>query len=97
MRYIQRMRPRILHYINRRTGGDVENIDVNDLPEEEAQMVAAFVEFLRSRRRQQPAIEQESQEARETRPGRPAVETTFSAWPLGVKGALTREEIYDHL
>jgi hypothetical protein len=59
MRYIQHMRPHILHYINRRTGGDVENIDVHDLPEEEVQMVAAFVEFLRRRRRQQSAVEQE--------------------------------------
>jgi hypothetical protein len=60
-------------------------------------MVAAFVEFLRRRRSQQPAVEQEPQEAREGRPGRPAATAAFATWPLGVKGALTREEIYDHL
>jgi hypothetical protein len=75
----------------------VENIDVHDLPEEEAQMVAAFVEFLRRRRSQQAAGEQEPHEVRGTRPGQTPAETTCAAWPLGVKGTLTREEIYGHL
>ena len=41
----------------------MESIDVHDLPEEQAQMVAAFVEFLRRRLRQgQEAQEAEIQE-----------------------------------
>jgi hypothetical protein len=97
MRYVQYMRPHILQHIYRRLGGDVENIDVHDLPEEEARMVAAFVEFLRRRRSQQLDGEQEPQEIREASPGQTPAETVFAAWPLGVKGLLTREEIYDHL
>jgi hypothetical protein len=36
----------------RRKGRDMENIDVRDLPEDQAQLVAAFVEFLKQRKQQ---------------------------------------------
>jgi hypothetical protein len=68
----------------------MERIDVHDLPEEEAQLVAMFVEFLRQRRQEQAKREAvKREEACEVRP--------FAVWPLGVKGTLSREEIYEHL
>jgi len=69
----------------------MEHIDVHDLPEEEAELVAAFVEFLR-RRKILAAAEQEVRAAEATTPPLP-----FATWPLGVKGTLSREEIYDYL
>jgi hypothetical protein len=57
------MKRSIRHHLNTLTGGDMESIDVRDLPEEQAQLVAAFVEFLRRRLRQgQEAQEAEVQE-----------------------------------
>jgi hypothetical protein len=41
---------------------DMDNIDVHDLPEEQAQLVAAFVEFLRHQRQEQVAREALAQE-----------------------------------
>lgn len=61
----------------------MESIDVHDLPEEEAQLIAAFVALLRRRRRAQQPVDEEA----------PRV----GVWDLGVKGPLTRREIYDHL
>jgi hypothetical protein len=37
------------HQRTRRKGGDMENIDVRDLPEDQAQLIAAFDEFLKQR------------------------------------------------
>jgi hypothetical protein len=70
----------------------MESIDVHDLPENEAQVVAAFVEFLRNRQRQR-----EKEQVIAIQLGATPHEPVFSAWPLGVKGTLSREEIYDHL
>jgi len=42
------------------------------------------VKFLRNKRKLAPS--KESQE-----------DVTFRSWPLGVKGKITREEIYDYL
>jgi len=60
-------------------------IDVHDLPEEEVKIIQDLVECLRARARakKEEAAEEEK--------------IDFAAWPLGVKGTLTREEIYDHL
>ena len=69
----------------------MDRIDVHDLPEEEAELVAAFVEFLRRRK----SLAAEPQEVREAAATAPLV--PFATWPLGVKGTLSREEIYDHL
>ena len=70
----------------------MDSIDVPDLPEEQAQLLAAFVDFLRQRRGPTP----------EEAPRTPAEETPeqgepFATCPLGVKGNLSREEIYEHL
>ena len=66
----------------------MEQIDVHGLPEEEVQLIAAFVEFLRARR----------QEHRQPTAAAPAEqEPAFAAWPLGVKDTLSREEIYEYL
>ena len=71
---------------------DMDSIDVHDLPEEQAQLLAAFAEFLRQRR--WPATEEAPRTVKERKPPR---ELLFAAWPLGVKGNLSREEIYEHL
>jgi hypothetical protein len=64
-----------------------EAIDVGDLPEEEAELVREFVQFLRERmERKKEAGKRATDEG-----------ITFGSWPLGVKGKLTREEIYDYL
>ncbi len=67
----------------------MESIDVRDLPEDLAQMVAAFVEFLRQRT--PPHVQSEG------RPASVPTENPFAVWPLGAKGTLSREEIYDYL
>jgi len=67
----------------------MDQIDVHDLPEEEARLIAAFVEFLR--RQRQERGQQEFSQAEATAP------SPFAVWPLGVKGTLSREEIYDDL
>ena len=68
----------------------MDHIDVHDLPEEEARLIATCVEFLRRRKRVTT-----QQGVQETKAPTPLVH--FAAWPLGVKGTLSREEIYDHL
>lgn len=76
---------------------DVESIDVHDLPEEEAQLAAAFVEFLRQHKgKYTQAGEDHVQVPSVEAPGKMA-DILFAAWPLGVKGTLRREEIYDYL
>jgi hypothetical protein len=68
----------------------MDHIDVHDLPEEEARLIATFVEFLRCRK--QVTTQQEIQETEA-----PTPLAHFAVWPLGVKGTLSREDIYDHL
>jgi hypothetical protein len=67
----------------------MESIDVHDLPEDEAEIVAAFVEFLNQRRQQR------AQQAQP--PAKTPIESPFASWPLGSKGTLSREDIYEHL
>ena len=62
-----------------------ETIDLCDLPEEEIKLVQEFVEFLRKKA-----------EAREKKEKK-GEEIVFATWPLGVKGKVTRREIYDYL
>lgn len=71
----------------------MQSIDIHDLPEDEAQIIAAFVEFLRERRRR--AAEGSHTAVTGLDATLPA--PTFATWPLGVQGTLSREEIYDHL
>lgn len=67
----------------------MDTIDVHDLPEEEAKLIEELVERLREkvkmRKLPQPIQEEEEEEVK------------FGSWPLGVKGKVTREEIYDYL
>lgn len=65
-----------------------ETINVRDLPDEDVQLLERWVERLRARakRKRQRPSEPEKKE-----------EPEFAVWPLGVKGKLTREEIYDYL
>jgi hypothetical protein len=59
-------------------------IDVQDLPEEHIKLVQEFIEFLRQKNEKKKArIE-----------GKEKI--VFARWPLGVKGTLTRSEIYEH-
>jgi hypothetical protein len=68
------------------TEDDMDSIDVHDLPEDQAQLLAAFVEFLR----------QQKQAAGAAPEARTPMPQPFATWHLGVKGRLTREEIYEH-
>jgi hypothetical protein len=71
----------------------MESIDVRDLPEEDAQLIAQLVELLK-RRVHIPEAEVQAAEIREEIPGG---ESPFATWNLGVKETLSREEIYDYL
>jgi hypothetical protein len=62
-----------------------EAIDVHDLPEEEMKLLQKFIEFLREKAKGRGKATAEREEI------------IFATWPLGVKGKLTREEIYDYL
>jgi hypothetical protein len=75
--------------VYKRHGGEaMDSIDVHDLPEEQAQLLAAFAEFLRQSRKHATV---QAPEARTT------MTPPFATWPLGVKGQLTREDLYEHL
>jgi hypothetical protein len=71
----------------------MESIDVHDLPEEDAQLIAQLVELLRCRMEVPQAEVKGAEVPEET----PEGESPFAVWNLGVKGTLSREEIYDHL
>lgn len=58
-------------------------LDVHDLQEEEIKFVQRIIDSFRIRKK--------------TKEERVGEKINFSAWPLGVKGKLTREEIYDYL
>ena len=61
-------------------------IDVHGLPEKDVQLIERMVERLRTKVKRDKLAPQEEKQ-----------EIAFAAWPLGVKGNLTREEIYDYL
>ena len=63
-----------------------DRIDVHDLPEQEVRLIREFVEFLR-----------EKEQGKKRRKERSKQRISFAAWPLGIKGKLTRREIYDYL
>lgn len=58
-------------------------IDVRDLPEDEVMFLKKLVDFLKEKATREKAGEEE--------------EIQLAAWPLGVKGKITRREIYDYL
>ena len=59
-------------------------IDVRDLPEEDIQTVQEFVDNLREKKKQKDETQ-----------GNNIDEEEMKSWPLGVKGNLSRKEIYD--
>ena len=63
----------------------MESIDVHDLPDDEAEIVAAFVGFLKQR---VPLAQP---------PTNVPAESPFASWPLRAKETLSREDIYEHL
>jgi hypothetical protein len=71
----------------------MESIDVHDLPEGEAQLIAQLVELLKRRGHGAEADVKGGDVPEETAKG----ESPFAVWELGVKGTLSREEIYDQL
>ena len=71
----------------------MESIDVHDLPEEEVRLIAQLVELLRRRAQKTEAQVEGAEVPEET----PEGESPFAVWSLGVKGTLSREEIYDYL
>jgi hypothetical protein len=71
----------------------MESIDVHDLPEGDAQLVAQLVELLRRRVHGSEVGVKGVDVPEDTVVG----ESPFAVWNLGVKGTLSREEIYDHL
>ena len=60
-------------------------VDIHDLPEEEVKLVREFIEFLRKKAKRQNKM------------GMEKASKAFSTWPLGVKGKLTRREMYNYL
>ena len=62
-----------------------KTIEIGDLPPEQARLVREFVEFLKMRYLPVPPSAEQT--------GRD--QPDFAAWPLGVRGHLTRDEIYE--
>jgi hypothetical protein len=61
----------------------ITNLDVHDLPEDEVKVVQKVIDLFRIRGKMKKEKIEEKIE--------------FAVWPLGVKGKLTRQEIYDYL
>jgi hypothetical protein len=66
----------------------MDSIDVHDLPDEQAQLLAAFAEFLRQSQKPAPAQAPEA---------RTKATPPFATWPLAVKGQLTRKHLDEYL
>jgi hypothetical protein len=66
-----------------------DTINVRDLADEDIQLIERLVERLRARAKRKTGTGKETQ----TEEG----QIEFATWPLGAKGDLTREEIYDYL
>ena len=73
----------------------MDTIDVHGLSDEEARLVAEFVEFMRQRKKQQTHMQHQETTGEDMGQGPQAV--SFVTWPLGVKGTLSRGEIYEYL
>lgn len=64
-------------------------INVRDLSDEDVQLIQRLVQRLRAQTRGRRSAKKDTQREEE--------KIEFATWPLGVKGSLTREEIYDYL
>jgi hypothetical protein len=67
----------------------MEGLDLKGLPEEQVRWIREFVEYLKQKAKSQ----QQAGLVRERTRGRKMIRS----WPLGVKGSLTRNEIYEDL
>ena len=63
-----------------------DTLDVTGLNEQDVSLLDALVERLRENKRKKKPEKAEEKE-----------DITLASWPLGVKGRLTRKEIYDYL
>lgn len=63
-----------------------DTLDVTGLNEQDVSLLEALVERLRENKRKKKPEKAEEKE-----------DITLASWPLGVKGKLTRKEIYDYL
>ncbi|MGC8490208.1 MAG: hypothetical protein ACP5SH_00585 [Syntrophobacteraceae bacterium] len=63
-----------------------DTLNVRGLSEQDVKIIERWVKGLRTRAR--------SNEQRQDAAGKKD-ESTFAVWPLGVKGKLTRDDIYD--
>jgi len=73
-------------HINKLKKGGIELVDVIDvrgIQDEDVKFLIKLVDFLKKKGETPKTLENE--------------EIDFAAWPLGVKGKLTRDEIYDYL
>ncbi|MGA1874778.1 MAG: hypothetical protein ACMUIA_04155 [bacterium] len=61
----------------------INSLDVHDLPEEEVKFIQKIIDLFRVREKMKAEKSEEK--------------IDFASWPLGVKGKLTRQEIYDYL
>jgi len=61
-----------------------DTINVNGLDEQDISLIEALVKRLRKKVRNKKGAKEKE-------------DITLASWPLGVKGRLTRKEIYDYL
>jgi len=61
-----------------------DTININGLDEQDISLIEALVKRLRKKVRNKGGAKEKE-------------DITFASWPLGVKGRLTRKEIYDYL
>ncbi len=59
-------------------------VNLEDLPEEQVRLVQQLVEFLKPKRKKERRVK-----------GKKKI--TFASYKIGVRGKLTRKEIYDYL
>jgi hypothetical protein len=67
----------------------MEGIDLRGLPEEQVRLIQEIVEYLKKKAKSQHKMGKGCP--------MPRGKLMTRSWPLGVKGRLTREEIYEHL
>ncbi|MCZ6678684.1 MAG: hypothetical protein O7E52_15735 [Candidatus Poribacteria bacterium] len=64
----------------------MDTLDVRDLPDDQIEFIQQLIEFMRQKRQKPPG------------PPKDETETIhLHSWSLGVKGEISREEIYDYL
>lgn len=69
----------------------IKSVSIEGLDDEQARLIRELVEFLRARRQKRQA------HVRVVSKGGRGGEITFATYPLGVKGEITREEIYEDI